>query len=200
MKTLETWKDIKGYEGYYQVSDMGNVRSLDHITYQINNKGILAPFGYKWILLKFDVTVRNHTSYKSVRLCVQNKTKKFQVHRLVWSEFLWLDINNPKDFICHKDDNGMNNEVTNLFVWDRRINSIDMYSKWRWVDNWWDRNWMSKLKLENVLDILSRKELYLSDTKERLHIANKYWVSSRCIRDICKWIRWKKYYNKIIWE
>ena len=89
----EKWKDIKGYEGLYQVSNLGNIKS----------------FGYgKAILLK----QFKDGKYLSVNLCKDKKHKKYKVHRLVAEAFIPNPNNLP--IINHKDENKYNNNVENL--------------------------------------------------------------------------------------
>ena len=92
----ETWKDVAGYEGLYQVSDRGNVRSRRR---HGSRGGILKPGtngkGYLWVMLSLN-----------------GKTNVLYVHRLVAEAF----IPNPSNFpvINHKDENPANNSVDNL--------------------------------------------------------------------------------------
>ena len=91
----EYWKDKKDYEGHYQVSNFGRVKSI--------------KFGKERILkLRTD----KKTGYLHVVLCKDGKTKAFTVHRLVAEAFL----PNPHNYPCvnHKDENKQNNNVSNL--------------------------------------------------------------------------------------
>jgi hypothetical protein len=99
----EIWKDIKGYEGLYQISNLGRVKSLErykqnHSKKQIVKEKILVP--------------RVRGLYKSVSLWKHNKGKEFTIHRLVAKTF----IDNPDNFlyINHKDGDKLNNYVSNL--------------------------------------------------------------------------------------
>ncbi len=98
----EIFTDIVGYEGLYQISNLGTVISLP--------KG--DGNGYRTRVLKHDIKTHTHTSYARVTLSKEGKTKRFQVHRLVAQAF----IPNPeaKPFVNHIDNNGLNNAVTNL--------------------------------------------------------------------------------------
>ena len=98
----EIFKDIQGYEGLYQVSNLGNVKSLP--------KG--DGNGNRERLLKQEVISKNHTSYRRVTLSKEGKTKRFQVHRLVAQVFLPNPSNLP--FVNHVDNNGSNNTLSNL--------------------------------------------------------------------------------------
>lgn len=97
----EEWRDIKGFEGLYQVSNCGRVKSFYKYgwtkTIQSNN-GILKQY-----------VVRG---YSTISLKKGKGYKHFQVHRLVASAF----IQNPNNLPCvnHKDENKLNNHVSNL--------------------------------------------------------------------------------------
>lgn len=102
---MEIWKDIEGYEGLYQVSNLGRVRSLDRYTKGKNNSKIFK----KGKLLKIS---QNQHGYNIVQLW--NKQKCFQtgVHRLVAQAFIPNPNNLPQ--VNHKDENKINNCVDNL--------------------------------------------------------------------------------------
>ena len=102
----EVWKDIVGYEGYYQVSDQGRVRSVDRI--------ITCADGrirrYKSRILKFG---KNQKGYLLTTLCKDGTQKTFKVHRLVAEAFIPNPDNKPE---CdHKDKDKTNNCVSNLW-------------------------------------------------------------------------------------
>ena len=85
---MEVWKDIKGYEGLYWVSNLGRVKSKRKILKPINGE------------------------YLKVGLSKNGKQKTFTIHRLVAQEF----VNNPKNKsqVNHKDENKHNNNSNNL--------------------------------------------------------------------------------------
>lgn len=105
---MEEWKDIKGYEGLYQVSNEGRVKSLDHIIVCNNGKGI-ATKRQNGKIKKFTEWVKG---YKRVTLSKDGIEKQYSVHRLVAEAF----IDNPYNLPCvnHKDENPSNNVYTNL--------------------------------------------------------------------------------------
>ena len=72
---MEEWRDIPGYEGYYQVSNMGNIRSIG----AVDSKGRFRP------PTVLHLTTKN-TGYKRVQLCF-GKPNSYNVHRLVAKAF-----------------------------------------------------------------------------------------------------------------
>ena len=93
----EIWLDIKGYDGKYQVSNLGRVKSLNY------NKT------KKEKLLKPKI---NNTKYPYVILCKDRVKKTLKIHRLVAETF----IPNPNNYPCvnHIDENKFNNTSNNL--------------------------------------------------------------------------------------
>jgi hypothetical protein len=100
---MEFWKDIKGYEGHYQVSNLGRVKSLK------NNKELIMS------------NVKSTFGYLRVKLSKNGKIKGFPVHRLVGLNF--LDLINGKNEINHIDGDKRNNFLTNL-EWCNRSENI----------------------------------------------------------------------------
>lgn len=111
---------------------------------------------------------------------VSIKNKQYSVHRLVAQAFLWLDIDNKKLFVCHKDDNTYNNIVTNLFIWYAKDNTQDMISKWRFV-------WNKKIKNEDIPKIREMIKLWIT----QIEISKIFWVSRSCISMISNWTNFK---------
>lgn len=99
-----TWKPIKEYEGLYEVSDKGQVRSLP----RKDNKGAI----HKGRVLRTRNTRNSGDGYWAVMLSKDGIEKQITVHRLVASAF----CSNPenKSDINHRDGNKKNNEASNL--------------------------------------------------------------------------------------
>ena len=91
---IRTWKDIKGYEGLYQVSNLGEIRS--------KHTG-------KWIKLKCSPVNKR---YRKVILCDNEKREAKLVHRLVAEVF--IPNTNSLPYVNHKDENPSNNMAVNL--------------------------------------------------------------------------------------
>lgn len=96
---MEIWKPVVGYEGLYEVSNIGNVKSLPKKRGYVNgNEKIIRPF-------------RNDGGYLLVSLSKNNKMKHYQVHRLVAQAFIPNLKNKPQvDHISRiRDDNRVEN-------------------------------------------------------------------------------------------
>lgn len=113
----EIWKDIKGYEGLYQVSNLGNIKRILFV----NNK-VTKP---KERTIK--QTLDGKGNYKTVGLCKNGILKRFNIHRLVAETFIQDKSTfksapkEDRDLIIlddlkvnHKDENKQNNNVENL--------------------------------------------------------------------------------------
>lgn len=105
----EVWKDIEGYEGLYQVSNMGRVRSLDHYTYRRFNFGVCKEMFYKGKVLK---AIIDKDGYELTNFGKGAKQEMHKVHRLVANAF--IPKIEGKDQVNHKDGNKRNNRVENL--------------------------------------------------------------------------------------
>lgn len=113
---MEVWKDVPGYEGYYQVSNFGRVKSLERVRRNGNRFGemILKPS-------------HKSTGYLYVELYKDGKSRQFRVHRLVLSTFCPVD---GMEYLeaSHLDDNKENCRLDNLRWMTRKEN-----------DNWGTR-------------------------------------------------------------
>lgn len=97
----EIWKDIRGYEGLYQVSNLGRVKGLARVSL---DKRYLPDR-----ILEGSVY---STGYIVVKLRVNGFAKRFSIHRLVAEHFIPNHENLP--VINHKDENKLNNRIDNL--------------------------------------------------------------------------------------
>lgn len=101
----EIWKDIKGYEGLYQVSNLGRVKSLKRI--------VFSKLGKQQTIYERILKNKVHKNgYLEVNLNSNGIPKTTKVHRLVAEAFI-PNNNNYKE-INHKDENKSNNIVENL--------------------------------------------------------------------------------------
>lgn len=105
MQELEIWRDVVGYEGYYQVSNMGNVRSIDR---WVTSKTGVKRF-YKGVAIKQNVNPVS--GYYQVGLRKKGKHKTFRVHCLVAMAFLENEagLSDVDHIDCDKSNNTVNN-------------------------------------------------------------------------------------------
>lgn len=113
---MENWKDIQGYEGFYQVSDCGNVKSLARDVF--NYRGTVIRHMEEKIL----VPASNGIGYLFVNLHKNGKSKSILVHRLVAEAFIPNPENEP--YVNHKDEVKTNNVVENLEWCEASYNNI----------------------------------------------------------------------------
>lgn len=99
---MEQWIDIEGYEGLYQVSNLGSIRSLYRF-----NKAQNRLYKGKIRTLCFD-----RRGYNILVLCKEGTQKTFKVHRLVAHHF--ITNTNNKTEVNHIDGDKTNNHVNNL--------------------------------------------------------------------------------------
>ena len=104
---MEIWKDVHEYNGLYQVSNYGRVRSLNYLGHG------------KTQILKHNIITKG---YHQVKLSKNNVSKCFLVHRLVAE--LFVDNPNPDNFnqVNHKDEDKNNNSFSNLEWCDNDYN------------------------------------------------------------------------------
>ena len=117
---MEEWRDIKGYEGLYQVSNMGRVKGLERISK--HSKG-----GNKTIKEKILKGTLNDNRYLMVGLSKNGKTKRFLIHRLVGEAF----ISNPNKLPCidHINTIATDNRAENLKWCTQKDNCNNELSK-----------------------------------------------------------------------
>ena len=116
MSAVEQWKPVNGYEGIYEVSSHGRVRSLDRtVTY---SDGRVRRFKGKVLRATL-----NPDGYPFVNLCTQGKKEKRYVHSLVTESFIGARPEGME--VCHNDGNPANNHLDNLRYDTHSDNMLD---------------------------------------------------------------------------
>lgn len=171
----EIWKDIKGFEGRYQVSNLGRVRSLDFTwsTYNYKTRGYVEC-KKKGRILKSSV---QNNGYLRVCLKIHSKNYYKILHRLVATAF----IPNPENLpaVNHKDEDKANNVVSNLEWCTHKYNS-----------NYGTRNErLREYSISNVMRPVVQYDMEgnVIDTFESLSdAANKTGIPNADICGVCK--------------
>lgn len=178
----EIWKDIKNYENAYQVSNYGNVRSLDRYVTDKNK--------IQFIKGKTLKPTNNGNGYLIVSLLSNGKRKNHYVHRLVAQTFFNNYENNL--VVNHKDFNKKNNNINNLEIVTTLENIQYSINKNRYkksiIINSLNREKKAKQKvLENKNKIyeLYRKGIGIDNISKQLHL--KYDNVANIIKKKFKW-------------
>lgn len=173
----EIWKDVIGYEGYYQISNLGNVRSLDR-TIEYKNGRLYHKKGHIMSCNK------DTKGYFTISFTKNNHPKRWWIHRLVAQAFL-------SDFdeslvVNHIDGVKTNNQVSNLEMVTsqgntehaRRIGLIDDYG-----EN------SARAKLTNI-QAQQIRERYAKGNVTMRQLGGDYGV---CSQTICNIVNYKEY-------
>lgn len=161
---MEIWKDIEGYEGFYQINCNGHVKSL-----------------------RTGKTLKPGTinGYYSITLCVNFLHKSFLVHRLIAKSFIPNPDNKP--CINHKDGNRKNNALDNL-EWCTQLENVRHAFRNGLVNtSAGEKHYRSRLKKEDVLDIIR----LVNAGGKKSKIAKQYNITNPAISRIIGGYVWK---------
>jgi len=166
-KNYETWKEIKNYEGFYEVSSLGRVRSLTRYIKQKNNSK-------KKIAGKILKPIPNKNGYLMVTLSKDCKGKRYFVHRLVADAFI-LNKNNKKE-VNHIDENPKNNKVNNL-EWVTHLENSNYGTRGKRISKnlkeWCKKNRVKKVKQVSLNGIFIKEWESAKDVQKELGINSK---------------------------
>lgn len=170
----EIWSEVKGYEGLYEISSYGNIRSIDRRFKDSIGRNRLI----KSTLLK---TRKNKNGYIDIVLLKEGRQSSFLIHRLVALNFI---INNDnKEQINHKDGNKQNNNICNLEWCTRKENIKHSFDNNLQNVNMGENHANTSLKNEDVVFI------FKSDLK-RKELSKMFNVSYQSICDIKRGRTW----------
>ena len=183
----EIWKDIEGYEGLYQVSNLGEVKSLARpYKNQYGECGLMKEKLLTKKIVCFDKTKKQTEGYFAVCLSKNNTSDWKRVHIIVAKNFIPNPENKPQ--VNHIDGNKFNNNVNNLewvthqencqHAWDTGLNHTTDYKRKIIKER------QQKLKTitnEMVLDIYNNCELGSISNNAHTY-SKKYGI---CVQTVC---------------
>lgn len=163
---FEKWVDIRGYEGNYQISSLGRIKSINRI----------APNGQAFPERIMKQRIES-TGYMGLTLWKNNKSKMHHTHRLLLDSF----VENPfcKRVSNHKDGNKLNNDLSNL-EWATYTENL----KHAYKNNL--NSGRRKLNWDTILDI-RRMGKYIKNKSE---LARKFDVNHSTIQRILTFKTW----------
>lgn len=156
MSLIEVWKDVKNYEGLYQVSNLGRIRTLR--VYRI------AENRHEKTIRVLRLNTRRQ-GYKTITLSKGDSRKTFLVHRLVAQSFIENKNNKPE--VNHKDADKSNNRVSNLEWVTAKENSLHA----------------TRLKIKSTENAVStiKRRVYLYDNGD---LIKEYASGMQCAREL----------------
>ncbi len=176
---IEEWRDIEDFEGYYQVSNLGRVKSLERHIHcydnrwkkyvdKVNKEKIMSPSGDR---------------YKFVDLRKNNEYSSRYIHRLVASAFIPNPDNKPE--VNHKDRNPSNNRLDNLEWATSKENTIHLIESGYDIGaNTRGRHLTDDHKMK-ISNSLKGHPSYTrtKETKDKYRRSYKYACPVRCLED-----------------
>lgn len=163
---IEIWKDLPGYEGLYQVSNLGKARSI-----RFNKEKILKPSRFS-------------NGYFTVALSKEKNQKTYALHRLIAISF----IENKKKLpvVNHIDGNKLNNNIFNLEWVSNRENIIHACKKRKKTSNYcgvsWDKRlkkWRAQIVFNNKTMNLGSFNCELAAYNERMNFEKKNGITNK---------------------
>lgn len=176
-KIQERWKSIDGYEGLYEVSEQGEVKSLD--------RTVASKWGTPKIV-KGRTMVQKTTNNGRRQVCLSKDGKKLwvSVSRVVARSF----IRNPHGLPCvnHRDNDPLNNKVENLEWCTYKENQAHMRRQGRQKYPCGERGGNTKLTWDQVCQIRNRKN------EDQKLLAQEFGIKQSGVSQIINFKSWKK--------
>lgn len=148
---MEIWHPCAGFETHYEVSNLGNVRSIERM---VNNR---LKTGLRKSPQKILKASKSKSGYYIVSFCVDGVKSNQTIHRLVARAFIANELNKPQ--VNHKDGNKLNNHVNNLEWVTVSENGLHAY---RVLGN---SAWNKGMKLKATVDAQAQRIAVLEGAK-----------------------------------
>jgi len=167
---MEEWKDIKGYEWLYQVSNKWRIKRISYV--RVTTDKILKQWKFR--------------GYSVIKLSIKWKVKNFRVHRLVAQAFLWLNIRDTKKCVLHKleilNNWFLDNSIDNLFLWSHKDNMQDMVKKWR-------NNFKSRIQKRKKVNQYTKSWKFIKTWDSMCEVTKNTQIRNWHISEVCNWKR-----------
>lgn len=167
---VEIWKPIKGYEGLYEISNLGRLKKLE-------KKWVAGKGSVRFAEESITLGILNSHGYYTFDLCKNGNPKKTKIHRLVAEHFLEKEIN--KKIVNHIDGDKSNNRATNLEWTTSKINNEHAYAVG-----------LRKTKLTTV-EIKEMRNFYDDNLYTTYELAQLYGISQSNVWNIVKRKTWR---------
>lgn len=149
---MEVWKDIPGYEGLYQVSNLGKVKSVNRIL--ITNNGQKRSYKGKNLIPSI-----GSSGYYGVSISNKKGIKRFRVHILVAMAFLDHKAKGYTNVVDHINNNPLDNRVENLQIVSHRLNCSK--DKKGYTSKYVGVRWSKRSKKWRAQITINKKEVHL---------------------------------------
>jgi hypothetical protein len=160
---VKIWKDIFGFEGLYQISNYGNVKSC--------RRYVNFRFGKRLVFEKLLSLGKDKDGYLIAVLCQDGIKKTVKIHRLVANAF--IDKIEDKDIVNHIDSNKSNNVVSNLEWVSSLENSCHSKSKFKSSSKYIGVSYNKKYRIFIANICLNGKNIYLGSFKTEEDAYNR---------------------------
>ena len=177
IEKTEQWKDVVGYEGLYQISDLGRTKSKER-------KTINSAIGFQTVREKIKKTIKNKHGYIKVSLSKLGKNIYFSAHRLVALAFIPNPENKPT--VNHIKGITWDNRTSELEWNTISENRTHAYQTGLQIGAIGEKAGACKLTEKQVLEIRA-----IGKTKTLKEIGGKYKVSPHAISKILNRKTWK---------
>jgi len=154
----EIFKDVPGYEGAYQVSDKGNVKSLNYA--RSGKERVMRPIPLG--------------KYSGVTLFKEGKSKNITIHKLVAMAFLGHVPDGHKVDVHHIDEVKTNNNLSNLEILTRQEHTIETWKSRGKTSSYTGVSWYKKNKKWRVQMRVNDKQICIGYFDDELEASEAY--------------------------
>jgi len=182
VRGIEIWRPVVGYEGYYEVSNMGRIRSLDRVVWGKSKRGMWYSSVREGKM--FSKPDEGDRTYKTVGMNKPGgKSKNCGVHWVVLEAFVGPRPEGMEG--CHNDGNPSNNRLDNL-RWDTHKGNHEDRIR-HGTNNGGEKNGATRLTESDVVEI---RRLYSTGEYLMSELAKQYQMTDMGIRTLIRGITW----------